>query len=129
MSAAGSRSGSRNDPVRIFLKRLALAALIGLVVFGSWSVWGAWKKDQESAALNQQSQAALADLTSEQQNLQQNISSLQSERGREAALRQEYAVGKNGENLVIIVDSTTSIPAPPPPPSFVEKLKKAFSWW
>jgi len=119
---------ARNDPVRIFLRRLLLAALFALVIFGAWSVWGAWRKEQESAALKQQSEAALADLTTQQSQLQANIASLQSDRGREAQLRQEYAVGKSGENLVIIVDASTTAPAAPPQ-SFLERLKKAFSWW
>jgi len=98
-----------------------------VVCFAAWSVWGAWEKDVESAALDQQSQAALATLSAQQATLQQNITQLQTERGKEAALRQEYSVGHQGENMIVIVDSSST--PPPPPPTFLDKLKKAFSWW
>jgi cell division protein FtsB len=121
-------SRTRNDPTRLFLRRLLLLGLFGLVVFAAWSVWGAWQKEQESASLRQQSQAALVDLSTQQTTLQSNIDSLQSDRGREAALRQEYAVGKQGEDLVIIVDSSTTPPVSPPP-SFLDRIRNAFSHW
>lgn len=117
----------RNDPARLLWRRLGLLALLALVCFAGWSVWGAWQKDQESDALNQQSQAALATLTAQHTTLQQNITQLQSPRGREAALRQEYAVGAQGEGMIVIVDASST--PPPPPPTFLDKLKSAFSWW
>jgi cell division protein FtsB len=119
---------TRTDPARLLLRRLLLLILFGLVIFGIWSVWGSWRKEQESAELKQESQAALADLTAQDTQLQANISSLQSERGREAALRQDYSVGKQGENMIIIVDPATTTP-PPPPPTFMQKIQNAFSWW
>lgn len=117
----------RNDPTRLLWRRLGLLVLLGLVCFAGWSVWGAWHKDQTSAALDQESQAALATLSVQQTQLQQNIAELQSARGKEAALRQEYAVGEQGEGMIIIVNSTST--PPPPPPSFFDKLKSAFWWW
>jgi cell division protein FtsB len=117
----------RNDPTRLLWRRLGLLVLLGLVCFAAWGVWGAWNKDQTSAALNQESQAALATLSAQQTQLRQNITELQSTRGKEAALRQEYAVGEQGENMIVIVNSTST--PPPPPPSLFDKLKSAFSWW
>jgi cell division protein FtsB len=117
----------RNDPTRLLWRRLGLLALLVVVCFAGWSVWGAWQKDQESAALDQESQANLQDLSAQQTTLQQNISQLETSRGKEAALRQEYSVGEQGENMIIIVDSSST--PPPPPPTFLDKLKNAFSWW
>lgn len=117
----------RNEPVRLLWRRLGLLALLALVVLVGGGVWSAWQKDKASAALNQQSQAALADLTAQESQLQGNITELQSERGKEAALRDQYAVGKQGEDMIVIVDSSTT--PPPAQPSFLDELKKAFSWW
>ncbi len=117
----------RNDPTRLLWRRLGLVGLFALVCFAGWSVWGAWQKDQTSAALDRQSQAALATLTAQQSTLQQNIAQLQTQRGKEAALRQDYSVGAQGENMIVIVDASSS--PPPPPPTFLDKLKSAFSWW
>lgn len=117
----------RNDPARLLWRRLGLFTLFVLVCFAGWSVWGAWNKDIESAALDQQSQAALATLTAQQTTLQQNIDQLQTPRGKEAALRQEYSVGEQGEHMIVIVSSSST--PPPPAPTFLDKLKNAFSWW
>ncbi len=115
----------RNDPTRLLWRRFALLALFIVVCFAAWSVWGAWQKEVDSAALKEQSQAALATLSTQQGALQENISELQTERGKEAVLRQQYAVGDQGENMIVIVDSSST----PPPPTFLDKLKSAFSWW
>lgn len=117
----------RSDPTRLLWRRLSLLVIFLLVCFAAWSVWGAWHKDQDSAALKQQSQAALATLSVQQSQLQQTIDQLQTPRGQEAALRQEYAVGEPGENMVVIVGASST--PPPPPPTFLDKLKSAFSWW
>ena len=82
---------------------------------------------RESAALDQESQAALATLAAQQTTLKQNIDQLQTPRGKEAALRQAYSVGAQGENMIVIVGSSST--PPPPPPTFLDKLKSAFSWW
>lgn len=119
---------SRDNPARLLWRRLILLGLFVLFIFASWSVWGAWRKDVESAQLNQESQAALADLTQQQSQLQQNIQDLQSERGKEAALRQEYDVGKAGEHEIVIVDPSQTEPATSTPSVF-EAIKKAFWWW
>ncbi|MDR3571860.1 MAG: hypothetical protein P4L81_06775 [Candidatus Pacebacteria bacterium] len=117
----------RNDPARLLWRRFALFGLFVLLCFASWSVWGAWQKDLASAALNRQSEAALADLTAQQATLQENISELQTDRGKEAELREEYSVGEKGEQMIVIVNASST--PPPPPPTFLDKLKKAFSWW
>jgi len=123
MAAARQRS----DPAQLMWRRLGIVVLLGLVCFAGWSVWGAWQKDQESSALDQQSQAALATLSAQQTELQQNIADLQSDRGKEAVLRQEYAVGAQGEGMIVIVDASST--PPPPPPTLLDKLRNAFSWW
>ncbi len=117
----------RNDPARLRWRRLGLFVLLALVCFAGWSVYGAWQKDVESAALDQESQAALATLSAQQTTLKQNIDELQTPRGKEAALRQAYSVGEQGENMIVIVASSST--PPPPPPTFLDKLKSAFSWW
>jgi cell division protein FtsB len=116
-----------NEPVRLLWRRLGLLALFAFIILVGSGVWSAWQKDKESAGLNQQSQAALADLTAQESQLQGNITELQSDRGKEAALRQQYAVGKQGEDMIVIVDSSTT--PPPARPSFLDEIKKAFSWW
>jgi type II secretory pathway component PulL len=108
-------------------RRLALLALLILVAFVAWSVWGAYQKATQSAALAREAQASAADLAAQQATLEDHVAQLQSDRGKETALRQQYAVGKAGEQMVVIVNASST--PPPPSPTFFEKLKGAFSWW
>jgi len=79
----------RRDPVRIFARRLMLLGLFLLVVLAMSGVWGIYRKDQESLVLKEQAMAQLADLSSQESQLTASIGELETERGKEAALRQE----------------------------------------
>ena len=116
------------DPVRLSTRRLLTLGLFALVIFGAAGVWSAYNKERESASLRMESQSALADLTQQQAQLQQSITDLQSERGQEAALRQQYAVGERGEGLIIIVDpaTTTALEATT---TLLQRIEQALSWW
>ncbi|HVU75829.1 MAG TPA: hypothetical protein VHD38_03280 [Candidatus Paceibacterota bacterium] len=54
--------------------------------------------------MREDSERQLQELTQQQESLQDNINKLQTARGKEEALRDQYAVGKPGEQLVIIVE-------------------------
>lgn len=118
----------RNDAGALFLRRVGLVTLFLLVCAGVWSVWGAWRKERESADLRVRSEVAAADLAQQESHLQDKIASLQSDRGKEAALRDQYAVGKQGEHLIVIVDQTPP-PPPPPEPTLLDKIKGVFWRW
>jgi cell division protein FtsB len=105
-----------------------LIGLFFLVVASAWAVWGVFKKDRESSALRAQAEAHLKDLTDRQAHLTASIGALETDRGREEALRDAYAVGKQGEGLIIIVDQTPTT-TPKENTSPLDWLKRAFSWW
>ncbi len=118
----------RNDPVRLFGRRLILAALLALVIAAIGGVWDGYQKARESAALRAQAQAQLADLTKRQAQLNADIANLKTDRGMEGVLREQYALAAKGEGLIVIVDS----PMPAPihaTSSFMDKLRRAFTWW
>ncbi len=109
----------RNDP--------ALFILFVSAVFG---VWGVYQKDRESMVLRAQAQAQLSDLSERQSQLNADISTLQTERGMEAALRQQYALAAQGEDMIIIVDATSATPVEEATSSaFVQWMRKTFPWW
>ena len=118
----------RNDVGRLFLRRVGLLCLGLLVVAGSWGVWNAWRKDRESLELRTQSEAAAADFSTQESQLKENIAHLESDRGKEEVLRDQYAVGKQGEKLIVIVDSAQPLP-PLPAPTIMDRLKGVFKWW
>ncbi|OGG49625.1 hypothetical protein A2763_03000 [Candidatus Kaiserbacteria bacterium RIFCSPHIGHO2_01_FULL_54_36] len=117
----------RNDPVRLFGRRLLLLVLLGLVVVVIGGVWNAYQKEQESKALRTRAEVQLSDLSERQTQLMSDVASLETDRGREEVLREQYALAARGEGLIVIVE-----PQPEQPhatSTFMDKLKKAFTWW
>lgn len=118
----------RNDPVRLFGKRLLIVALFVLIIAIAWGDWGAYQKERESGALRTEAEIQLKDITQRQTQLTHDIVNLQTNRGMEEVLREQYALGAMGEDLIVIVDqpfvesarATTTI---------FDKLKEAFFWW
>ncbi len=118
----------RVDPTRLFLRRLGMFLLLVLVLFAIRAVWGVYAKASESGTLRDEAEAQLRDLQARETTLNASIGSLESERGKEEALRQAYQVGKPGEGLIEIVE-TTPTTTPAPPPSRFHWLSSLFSWW
>lgn len=119
----------KGDPVRLFWRRVLLLALLILVVFGISGVWRIYHRERESAALNQASAAHLTDLTKREAELKANIANLDTDRGKEAALRQQYRLGKPGEGLIIIVNPPIPVALPATSTPLVQWFKNIFTWW
>ena len=119
---------SRNDPVRLFGRRLLLLGLSIVIIFAAVAVWGAYQKSRESAVLRADAERQFAELSGREKQLTGDIARLQTDRGMEEALREQYALAAHGEKLIVIVDQHAEPPATTTP-TFMEKLKKAFIWW
>ncbi|MBI5003742.1 hypothetical protein HZC00_01470 [Candidatus Kaiserbacteria bacterium] len=117
------------DPVRLFWRRVLLLVLIILVFLGISGVWRIYHREKESAILNQESAAHLADLTRREAHLKTDIANLDTDRGKETALREQYQMGKGGERMIIIVNPPTPVAAPATSTPFVEWFKSVFPWW
>ena len=118
----------RSDPVRLFSRRLLIVVLAILILFALRAVWGVYQKDRESGEMRRQAETQLQDLKARENTLSASIDSLESARGKEEALRGAYQIGKPGEGLIEIVETTpTSTPAPPP--SAFHWLRNLFPWW
>lgn len=113
-------SRERNDPLRLMGRRILLAVLGVLVVSASWGVWDIYRKERESARLNAEAQAHLTDLQKRQAQLESDYATLQTDRGKEAALRAEYTMGRQGEGLIVIVE--------PPKPAPVQATSSVMQW-
>ena len=118
----------RNDPVRLLGRRLLIVGLFVLVVAAGSGAWSAYHKEQESAQLRAQAQAQLADLSQRQGELNSDISKLETARGKEEVLRDQYALAAKGEGMIIIIDPTsTEIHATST--AFAAWLHNTFPWW
>ena len=118
----------RRDPLRLLGKRLLLVLLFLLVIVAISGVWKAYHKQQESALLRKEAEVQLADLAKRKAQLETDIAKLNTPRGMEDALREQYRLAKSGENLIVIVDP--SAPAPiQATSSMMDWLKNPFTWW
>src|SRR3990167_9845261 len=94
--------GQRRAPLRLFGKRLFLALLVVLVVVAISGVWKAYRKEQESLSLRQEAEIQLADIAKRRDQLEADIAKLNTTRGMEEALREQYRLAKTVEHLIII---------------------------
>ncbi len=119
----------RNDPVRIFMRRVWIASLFAVVVLLSIGVWGIYQKDQESKELNVEAQSQLAGLVTREDQMNADIANLQTEEGKEAALREQYNMGAPGEQEVMIVEPASTTPVQASSTPFQAWLHNTFPWW
>ncbi len=119
---------SRNDPVRLFGRRLILVGLAVLVVAVASGVWSAYHKQKESAALRTQAEAQLRDLSQRQTQLNSDIAKLETDRGKEEVLREQYALAAKGEGLIVILSPTTT-EVQATSSAFAQWLHNTFPWW
>ncbi|HUO56321.1 MAG TPA: hypothetical protein VMU27_02720, partial [Candidatus Paceibacterota bacterium] len=98
----------KKNPARLFLRRLMLIGVFALVVAGAFGVWDTYQKERASATLKQEALAQLKDLSNEQSQLTASIGELETERGKEAALREQYSMADPGEHEVVIVEPASS---------------------
>jgi cell division protein FtsB len=122
----GSRG--RNDALWLMWRRIIMIVLIFFILFALWAVVDVFQKEQDSRTLRQQAEAQLHDLEKREIALKARIESLETLRGQEAALRDAYNVGKEGEGVVQIVDkeATSTETVSHDSASF---LRKIFWWW
>lgn len=96
--------GSKRDPIRLFWRRLGILALFAVLVIALSGVWGVWRKERESRALRNEAQLQAQDLATQAAELQKNIAKMETNRGKEEVLREQYSVGAPGEQMIIIVN-------------------------
>ncbi len=109
-----------SDPLRLMGKRIVVALLAVAVVIACGAVWNIYRKNKEAVYLRQQAEAQLADLKGRQERLFEQYETLKTERGLEQALREQYAVGAAGEELIVIVE--------PPEPEPVQATSSVMQW-
>ncbi len=96
--------GKRSDPVRLFARRLALLALLVIVMGACSALFDVYKKERDSRVLKNQAEAQLYNLNMQESHLTGEIARLETARGKEEVLRQNYEMAKEGENMIMIIE-------------------------
>jgi cell division protein FtsB len=110
-------------PVAVFLFLLALVLL--------WSAYGRFVAEQETRTKRLGKATELSTLKERAAAIEAKVNHLESNQGVERALREEFDVAKQGEEVIVVVDgqatssSATGNPVLPlpPEPSLFERLK------
>lgn len=118
----------RNDPVRLFGRRLLIAVFFVLLLVGISGVWNAYQKERESAGLKVKSEAQLRELSERQSKLDSDIAKLNTDRGMEEILREQYALAAKGEQMIIIVNASETPEIATTSP-FRQWLHDTFPWF
>ena len=97
----------RYTPARLLGRRALL--LLFFVVFlaalrGTWDVY--WK-ERTTRQDRRQAEQSLTELKARESKLATKVAQLKTDQGVEAELREQYDVGKPGEQLIVLVDPTT----------------------
>ncbi len=110
-------------PVAVFIFLLAVVL--------SWSAYGRFIAAQETSTKRQDKVSELSKLKERAAVIEAKVNHLESNQGMERALREEFDVAKQGEEVIVVVDgqATSSKNAEnpvlplPPEPSLFERLK------
>ena len=102
--------------------------LLAIVLAAIGGVWNAYEKERESAVLRTEAEVQLQDLDKRQTQLKSDIANLQTDRGREEVLREQYALAAQGEGLIVIVEPQATTPTPQPS-SVMQWVRKFLPFW
>ncbi len=103
---------------------IVLVLMLAIFVRGTWSV-----RNKSILAGDNQEQAIkeLQSLQAREHFLKEEIVELDSDRGQEAQLRERFDVGKEGEKLIVLVDTTMQVKEiAEPKKSIWQKIKDIF---
>lgn len=97
-----------SDPLRVVGRRILFAVVLILIALAVQAVWGAYQTVGSSEELRGKAETRMHELEEREARLKADIASLKSDRGVEEALRETYGLGKEGEGVVVIVESESA---------------------
>ena len=106
---------------RFFLTNLIIVILLFAIVMLAQSVWSVYKKSEYAGLKKEKANKELTALRERAGLLEKEAERIKTSRGAEAEIRQRFDVGKDGEKLIILLDS------PEKPKPAKTQIKK--TWW
>lgn len=106
------------------LRELAVTAgLILAIIWLAYLVYGIFHKEEIARQAVNDTRAELSTLDQRRQTLAATVNGLDTDRGKDASVRETYGVAKPGEDVIIVVPKKDA--PPPPPPTFWQRVKAA----
>jgi len=93
---------------RKIYSKTSLVILLILIILLARSTWSIYQKEKESKQNIVIANNEVAELQSRHDLLQSQVELLKTPTGQEEAIRQKYQVAKDGEDMVVIIDSTST---------------------
>jgi cell division protein FtsB len=96
--------GRKNRFQTITESPIILGILFIIVLIFAWNVFGFWGKMRETAKNKALAQSKLENLMVEKEKLTADIGKLDTKAGVEESIRDKFGYGKEGEELIVIVN-------------------------
>jgi cell division protein FtsB len=107
---------------RLLESRPILILLAGILLFSLWNVFGFWRKMSETEKNRQIAEEKATELEANKAHLESEIQKLESKRGVEEVLREDYGLSREGEGVIVIVEDQNKADK--------EEDEKGFwAWW
>ncbi|MBP7804902.1 MAG: hypothetical protein KA052_01605 [Candidatus Pacebacteria bacterium] len=98
---------------KIVFSRGAALLILFVIVFMGYGLYSLAGKSIDAAKERKRAEAEAATLAEKRENLSTRLSALNTPDGKEAALREQFPLVKNGEHMIVITEDENKI-APPP---------------
>jgi cell division protein FtsB len=96
----------RRRPMHLLSLRLFTVALLLIALLLVRGVWNIYHKERETHAGRAQAEQELADIEKREMALRGEIARLRSPYGVEASLREQFDLAREGEGVIVIVETS-----------------------
>ena len=125
-----ARFEKRRKMHSMLYNRITVVLLVVVILLLGFSVFSVFQKRQEALDNAKAAELKVQTLSQEETKTQEEINTLNTDEGVEAALRNEYQVSKDGEGLVVVVNKDpqkiSPVVSPPPPQTWWQKILSFF---
>lgn len=90
---------------KILYSKLTLIILGIIVIWFSFAAWNMYKKERDTRLKRVEQKEILNELKTRKMSLSEEIERLNTEYGIEQEVRSKFEVGKEGEEMIVIVDN------------------------
>jgi hypothetical protein len=98
---------------RTIMQSKPVLIILGLVIlFFAWNVLGLWNKMEDTARNKKVIEDKVATLRLQKEKLTSDISSLQTDQGKEKIFRENFGLAKEGEDMIVVLDDKNAPAAP-----------------